>query len=142
VDEHSIPTGPMEPFQGVQSNTKFVLGPSEPDIDHCFVHNEEPSSISIDTRSQPLTTLVSAYHPQSRIHLEVKSTEPAFQFYTGKFIEVPAVGDLPARGARSGFCVEPSRYVNAINEDKWRNMVVLKRGEKYGSKIVYRAWQV
>jgi len=70
----------------------------------------------------------------------VHSTEPAFQFYTGKYIETPAVGDLPARGKRSGFCVEPSRFVNAANVPEWRHQMVLKKGEVYGARIVYRAW--
>ena len=83
---------------------------------------------------------MAAHHPDSGIHLEVLSTEPAFQFYTGKYIEVPAVAGLPARGARSGFCVEPSRYVNAVNEAAWRDMMVLKKGDVYGCRIVYRAW--
>jgi len=71
----------------------------------------------------------------------VYSTEPAFQFYTGKYIDVPEVPGAPARGKRSGFCVEPSRYVNAINVEEWKNQVLLKKGEKYGSRIVYRAWR-
>lgn len=68
------------------------------------------------------------------------STEPAFQVYTGAGIDVPAVNGMPARGSRSGFCVEPSRYVNAPNEPAWRGMAVLKRGQVWGSKTVYKAW--
>jgi aldose 1-epimerase len=95
----------------------------------------------MDTRNEPLTKLVAAFHPESKIHLEVYSTEPAFQFYTGKYIDVPAVAGVPARGKRSAFCVEPSRYVNAPNVDEWKGQVVLKKGEKYGCRNVYRAWK-
>lgn len=66
--------------------------------------NTDPATIPIDTRSLPLKKLGSFHHPVSGVHLEVHSTEPAFQFYTGKYIDVPAVGGLPARGPRSGFC--------------------------------------
>jgi aldose 1-epimerase len=38
-------------------------------------------------------------------------------------------------------CIEASRYVNAVNEDKWRSMVVLKKGQTWGSKTVYRGWK-
>ncbi|EDU49312.1 bifunctional protein GAL10 [Pyrenophora tritici-repentis] len=141
VDDGGIPTGPIEEYPGVSAKKTFTLGEKEPDIDDCFVANTDPSSIPIDTRSSPLQKLASFYHPESKIHLEVHSTEPAFQFYTGKYIDVPAVGDLSARGARSGFCVEPSRYVNAINIPEYKSMMVLKKGEKYGTKIVYRGWQ-
>ncbi|KAH8673333.1 galactose mutarotase-like domain-containing protein [Xylariales sp. PMI_506] len=143
VDEHAIPTGGPAIFPGTATDKPFTLGPVEPDIDHCFIvdPSKSPSAVPIDTRSEPLTKLVSAHHPESKIHLEVLSTEPAFQFYTGGFIDVPAVGDVPARVKRSGFCVEPSRFVNAINVDDWKSQMLLKKGEKYGSRTVYKAWK-
>lgn len=95
----------------------------------------------IDTRDLPLRKQLAAFHPESKIHLEVWSTEPAFQFYTGRLIDVPAAGGLPARGARTGFCLEPSRLVNAVNVPEWRDMTVLKKGETYGARIAYRAWK-
>lgn len=140
VDDGSIPVGPIEEYPGISAGKAFTLGDKEPDVDHCFVANTNASSIPIDTRSSPLQRLLYAYHPESKIHLEVESTEPAFQFYTGKYIDVPAVDGLPARAARSAFCLEPSRYVNAINVPEYKSMMVLKKGEKYGAKIVYRGW--
>lgn len=140
VDDGGIPTGGPAPYKGIEANKSFVLGPKEPDVDDCFVFTEPPSSIPIDTRSEPLKKLLAGYHPSTGIHLEILSTEPAFQFYTGKYIDVPAVGGLPARGPRSGFCVEPSRYVNAPNVEEWKGMVVLKKGQVYGSRTVYRGW--
>jgi aldose 1-epimerase len=141
VDDGGIPTGPIEEYPGVTANKSFTLGEKEPDIDDCFVANTNASNIPLDTRKETLQKLASFYHPDTKIHLEVLSTEPAFQFYTGKYIEVPAVEGLPARGARSGFCVEPSRYVNAVNVPEYKGQVVLKKGEKYGAKIVYRGWE-
>lgn len=141
VDDGGIPTGGPAPFgKGIEGGKAFTLGAQEPDIDDCFVVNEAASSVPLDTRDLPLTTLVHAHHPESKIHLEVASTEPAFQFYTGKYIDVPAVGGLPARAARSAFCVEPSRYVNAVNVDEWRAQSVLKKGDTYGARIVYKGW--
>jgi len=130
-------TTPAE-FPNILSETPFTLGPSEPDVDDLFVFPSHPTPL--DTRSLPLTLLSSAHHPSSGVHLEVLSTEPAFQFYTGKHIDVPAVEGQAARGSRAGFCVEPSRYVDAVNWDAWRNQVVVKKGEVYGSLIVYKGW--
>ncbi|KAL2163254.1 hypothetical protein VTH06DRAFT_5310 [Thermothelomyces fergusii] len=141
VDDGGIPTDGPKPFGKVEVTKPFTLGAQEPDIDDCFIVNEASNTIPIDTRSNPLTKLVSAYHPESKIHLEVLSTEPAFQFYTGKYIDVPEVAGVPARKARSGFCVEPSRWVNACNVDEWKSQMLLKKGEKYGARIVYRAWK-
>ncbi|KAI0968382.1 galactose mutarotase-like domain-containing protein [Xylaria arbuscula] len=143
VDDGGIPTGGPTTFAKVATNEQFTLGAQEPDIDDCFVvdPSTSPNSVPIDTRSRPLVALVKAHHPESKIHLEVHSTEPAFQYYTGKYINVPAVDDVPARSARSGFCVEPSRFVNASNVEEWKNQVLLKKGEKYGARIVYKAWK-
>lgn len=141
LDDGGIPIAGPAPFPKVEGNTPFVLGAVDPDIDDCFVVNTDSKTIPIDTRNEKLVKLVEAHHPDSKVHLEVYSTEPAFQFYTGKYIDVPEVPGAPARGKRSGFCVEPSRYVNAINVEEWKNQVLLKKGEKYGSRIVYRAWR-
>jgi aldose 1-epimerase len=143
LDAGGIPTGGPAPYCSITPNKTFTLGPKEPNVDDCFIVDPALTSIPLDTRSSPLTRLVAAYHPDSKIHLEVLSTEPAFQFYTGKYIDVPAIqgeGGVPKRGARSGFCVEPSRYVNAINVPEWRGQVVVKNGEVYGSRVVYRGW--
>lgn len=141
VDDGGIPTGNPIPYPGVEANKTFTLGAEEPDIDDCFTTSpSSASAVPLDTRSSPLTKLVTAYHPESKIHLEVLSTEPAFQFYTGKYIDVPAVEGMAARGKRSGFCVEPSRYVNAVNVPEWREQVLVKKGEVYGSRVVYRGW--
>ncbi|KAI3325779.1 galactose mutarotase-like protein [Xylariaceae sp. AK1471] len=143
VDNGGIPTGGPTTFPKVATNEQFTLGAQEPDIDDCFVvdPSASPNSVPIDTRSLPLIALVNAHHPESKIHLEVLSTEPAFQYYTGKYIDVPAVDGVPARGPRSAFCVEPSRFVNACNVEDWKNQMLLKKGEKYGCRIVYKAWK-
>ncbi|KAI9738359.1 MAG: hypothetical protein M1834_008860 [Cirrosporium novae-zelandiae] len=142
VDEAGIPLeGGIKPYPGVIANQEFVLGAEEPDIDHCFIMNDSPSSIPIDTRKLPIKLLAAFYHPESKLHLEVHSTEPAFQYYTGRFIDIPAVEGAPARGKRAGFCVEPSRYIDAVNKEEWRGMSVLKKGQVYGSKTVYKSWK-
>ena len=140
VDDTAIPTGAIEPFPGITADKEFTLGAEEPDVDHCFVMNTDPASVPLDTRGETLKKLCQFYHPNTNIHLEALSTEPAFQFYTGKFIDVPEMDGMPARGPRSGMCLEASRYINAINDDRWRNMVVLKKGQVWGSRTVYRAW--
>lgn len=141
VDPRGIPTAGPAPFPEVTANQAFTLGPVTPDIDDCFIANPDPKSVPLDTRGLPLGLHLAAHHPKTGIHLEVHSTEPAFQFYTGRHINVPAVEGAPARGKRSGFCVEPSRWVNAINVPEWKDMMVLKKGEKYGCRIVYKVWK-
>ncbi|KAK1084869.1 hypothetical protein LTR33_002415 [Friedmanniomyces endolithicus] len=141
TDKDDIPTGEIKPFPGMPANEDFTLGAKEPDPDHCFILNDDPASVKIDTRKEPMQRLISLYHPGSKIHFETLSTEPAFQFYTGRGIDVPEMDGMPARGPRSGMCIEASRYVNAVNDEKLRHMVVLKKGEKFGSRTIYRGWK-
>ena len=87
--------------------------------------------------------------------MEVLSTEPQFQFYTGKYIETKARADgTPAFGKRAGIAIEPCRsdlvhwkkvdkswdlicvrFTNAVNVPEWRDMVVLKKGDTYGRYV-------
>ncbi|KAK3117617.1 hypothetical protein LTR53_000845 [Teratosphaeriaceae sp. CCFEE 6253] len=141
TDADDIPTGEIAPFPGIPANEDFTLGPKEPNPDHCFIINADPASVKLDTRQEPMRKLIALYHPGTKIRFEALSTEPAFQFYCGRFIDVPEMDGMPARGPRSGMCIEASRYVNAINEEKWRHMVVLKKGQTFGSRTIYRGWQ-
>ncbi|KAH0542397.1 hypothetical protein FGG08_003242 [Glutinoglossum americanum] len=141
TDENGIPIGNIEPCPGVKANEAFTLDEGESDFDDCFILNDHPATVPLDTRPLPLRTAALFGHAETGMHLEVLTTEPAFQFYTGKYIDVPAVGGAPTRKAYAGFCVEPSRYINAVNVDEWRNMTVLRLGEVYGSRIGYKAWK-
>lgn len=141
VNDASIPTKGPTPFPYRNVKDWFPIGTAESDFDDTFVMEPDPSKVPLDSRSLPLRLNASFRHPESRMNLEVHSTEPAFQFYTGQQINVPAVNGAPARGPRAGFCIEPHRYVNAVNVPEWRNQVVLGKGQVYGAKIVYKTWR-
>ncbi|KEY65395.1 hypothetical protein S7711_04292 [Stachybotrys chartarum IBT 7711] len=139
IDNTGIPSSGPVPFP-FDTTKPFSLGEKEEYVDHAFVLNTDPSSVPIDTRSQPLALNLAAHHPKTGIHLEVHSTEPVFQVYNGCGIDVPAVGNIPARRPYAGFCCEPGRYTNAANVPEWKNTVLLKKGDTYGSRIVYKGW--
>lgn len=141
TDDSAIPTGAIKPYPGIPVNEEFTLGAEEPDPDHCFIMNTDAASVPLDTRKGEMKKLLKLYHPGSKIHFEALSTDPAFQFYTGRNLNAPAVDGMPARGKRSGMCIEASRYVNAINDEKLRHMVVLKKGDVWGSRTIYRGWK-
>lgn len=138
----SIPTGEIVSLPqdlSIKANEPFSLSDEGPILDHCFVLNTQPDTVPIDTRQQPLQLCATLEYPESSVHLQVLSTEPAFQVYTGDGISVEAEG--VRFGPRSGIAIEPGRYTNATNRPKWRNMVLLKKGEKYGSRIRYVTWK-
>ncbi|KAL9131893.1 MAG: hypothetical protein Q9217_000253 [Psora testacea] len=144
LDIDKIPTGKVTAHPATPSpHTLFPLGASFPIFDDCFVM--DPSEvIPLDTRTLPLRKLVSLSHPATSLHLDVLSTELAFQFYTGEGIDVPELetskGEtIPAKGPRAGIAIEPSRYVDAPRKE-WRGQCMLKKGQVWGARSQYRAW--
>ncbi|CCE92262.1 bifunctional protein GAL10 TDEL_0E00190 [Torulaspora delbrueckii] len=134
VDSAGIPTGEIVPkaISTLDSTTSTVLRNDGPSYDNCFIVSENEKLNSTDsTRDNELIVVAEAAHPESGISLEVLTTEPSFQLYTGDFL-------CGAFAPRSGFAVEPGRYVDAVNMGKWRNNVILQRGDVYASRIQYR----
>ena len=76
--------------------------------------------------------------PKSGRVLEVLTTEPAIQFYTGNFLD----GTIVGKGGviykrRSGFCLETEHYPDSPNQAKFPT-TVLKVGETYKTTTVYK----
>jgi aldose 1-epimerase len=78
------------------------------------------------------------YEPTSGRVLEVLSTEPGLQFYTGNFLDSSITG----KGGwvykfRTAFCMEPQHYPDSPNHPSFPT-VVLKPGQVYKNTIIYR----
>ncbi len=79
--------------------------------------------------------------PKSGRVMEVWSTEPGIQVYSGNFLEGKIPRDL-GKGStpyafRSAFCLEPSRFPDSPNHPGFPS-TELKPGEWYSGKIVYK----
>ncbi|MGA1857936.1 aldose epimerase family protein [Azospirillum sp. 11R-A] len=84
-------------------------------------------------------------HPASGRTLEVLSTEPGLQLYTGNFLEGKTPRDVGKGGTlytkHSAFCAEPSKFPNAVNlPSLWPSFpsTVLRPGQWTAGSIVYR----
>ena len=79
-------------------------------------------------------------HPGSGRVLEVRSTEPGLQLYTGNFLEGKTPRDLGKGGTlyrkHSAFCAEPSHFPNSVNVPHFPS-TTLKPGQWYTGRIVY-----
>jgi aldose 1-epimerase len=79
--------------------------------------------------------------PKSGRVMEVFTTEPGLQFYTGNFLD----GSNKGKGGAvykqyTGFCLEAQKFPDSINKPEWKDKsnVVLKPGETYKQTTVYR----
>ncbi len=76
--------------------------------------------------------------PLSGRVLEVETTEPGLQFYSGNFLDGSIDGPSGRPYAkRSGFCLEAQHYPDSPNRPDWPS-VVLRPGQTYRQTTVYR----
>jgi len=97
--------------------------------DHCYVLNGSGGALALAAR---------VHEPKSGRVMEVLTTEPALQLYTGNFLD----GTLTGKGGkvyqfRYGFCMETQHYPDSPNQPDFPS-VVLKPGAKYQTTTVYR----
>jgi aldose 1-epimerase len=79
--------------------------------------------------------------PRSGRVLEVLTTEPGIQFYSGNNLEGAKPRDVgkggQVYGFRAGFCLEPQHFPDSPNRATFPS-TVLKPGGRYSGRIVYR----
>jgi aldose 1-epimerase len=96
--------------------------------DHNFVLNKKPGKLGLAARVTENTS--------GRV-MEVLTTEPGLQFYSGNFI-----GDLPGKNGieyhnRSGFAMEAQHFPDSPNHPDFPS-TVLRPGQTYHNTIIYR----
>ncbi|NLJ75455.1 MAG: galactose mutarotase [Firmicutes bacterium] len=85
-----------------------------------------------------LVKAAEAYHPKTGRVLEVFTTKPGIQFYTGNFLDGSDVGKGGfVYGRRSGFCLETQYFPNALKHKHFPSPVT-KGGETYRHSTVFR----
>jgi aldose 1-epimerase len=78
------------------------------------------------------------YSPTTGIELEVYTTEPGIQIYTGNFLD----GTVKGRNGinyekRTAICLETQKYPDSPNKPSWPSSY-LDSGEKYSSRCIYK----
>ena len=140
VDSTLIPTGEIMSVEGTPFDFRKPTGIGArigandqqikygPGYDHNFVLNRKGEGLVLAARvSEPTTSRV----------MEVSTTEPGVQFYTGNFLH----GTLTGRGGhaykrRHGFCLETQHFPDSPNKPDFPS-TILRPGEMYTSKTVY-----
>jgi len=141
VDSTLIPTGELRKVEGTpfdfrkataigaridanDEQIKFGRG-----YDHNFVLNRTGRGLTLAAR---------VTGPQSGRVLEVRTTQPGIQFYTGNFLDGSVHGKgAKAYGHRSAFCLETQHFPDSPNQPKFPS-TVLKPGQTYHETTIYK----
>ena len=78
------------------------------------------------------------YEPTTGRTLDVHTTEPGVQFYSGNFLDGSISGkDGRPYGPRAGFCLETQHFPNSPNEPRFPS-TVLRPGDEYRSRTIFQ----
>ena len=92
----------------------------------------------VNGRMGVLRQAASVYEPTTGRVMEVWTTEPGVQFYTGNFLDGTLTGKSgKTYPRRSGFCLETQHYPDSPNKPKFPT-TTLRKGETYKSTTIYR----
>jgi aldose 1-epimerase len=85
-----------------------------------------------------LSRAATAYDPSSGRFMEVFTTEPAMQFYTGNNLKGTLIGKSGKPYiSRSGFCFETQHFPDSPNKAQFPS-TVLRPGETFLSSTIYK----
>ena len=141
TDAGSIPTGALKAVAGTPFNflKATAIGARINDDDQQLKFgNGYDHTWVINGRPGILRFAASAYDSTSGRKLEVWTTEPGMQFYTGNFLDGTLTGK--AGGVyqrRTGFCFETQHYPDSPNQPSFPT-TRLKKGVPYKSTTVYK----
>jgi aldose 1-epimerase len=152
VDDTLIPTGELAPVQGTPfdfrkptaigarinaDNPQIKKGPG---YDHNWVLNRGAGSAARGAGSGGAAKLVLAARlsdPMSGRTMEIRTTEPGLQFYSGNFLDGTIKGKSGHVYAhRSGLCLETQHFPDSPNRANFPS-TILRPGQTYESRTVF-----
>ena len=141
VDAGLIPTGELKPVKGTPMDfTKpTAIGARIDHRDEQLIRgNGYDHNWIIKHGAGKLDLAASVYESTSGRVLEVWTSEPGVQFYTGNFLD----GSITGKGGqvyqqRSGFCLETQHFPDSPNKPSFPS-TTLKPGQKYSTTTIYK----
>ncbi len=135
VDSELIPTGEISPVKGTPFDftTAKPIGAEIDQVpggyDHNFVLRQSEASLRLAAQ---------LYEPQSGRLMEIFTTEPGLQFYSGNFLN----GSITGKSGRAyqkhyGLCLETQHFPDSPNRPNFPS-TELRPGEEYASVTLHR----
>jgi aldose 1-epimerase len=144
VDSTLIPTGEIAPVEGTPFDFRELtaIGARIADdnqqlkngggYDHNFVLNRTEAD------SGKLVHAAEAVDPKTGRTLDIYTTEPGIQFYSGNFLDGTIIGKGGhVYGHRDAFCLETQHFPDSPNEPSFPS-TVLRPDQEYRSETVWK----
>jgi len=140
IDETQIPTGELKnvkgtPFDFTRPNS--IGSRINEDDEQLRLGNGYDHNFVLNKKGKELSLAAEAYEPASGRAMQVLTTEPGLQFYSGNFLAGVRgkVGRVYER--RDGFCLEAQHFPDSPNRSSFPS-TVLKPNERYTQTTVYK----
>ncbi len=137
VDNNLIPTGEIVPVENtpldfrtprkIGERIKELKYPPFNGYDHNFVLRNQKGELSL---------CATVYEPKSGRLMEVYTTQPGVQLYTGNWLNIKGKGGKYYR-EHFGFCLETQHYPDSPNHPNFPN-VILRPQEIYKEITIYK----
>jgi aldose 1-epimerase len=133
-----IPSGELRPVAGTPFDfrtpqsigSRIDIADEQLALGHGYDHNW----VLDKARAGELTRAASLYDPESGRVMELETTQPGLQLYTGNFLD----GKAPAVFAyRTGVCLETQHFPDSPNHPAFPS-TILRPGETYSERTVLR----
>ena len=135
VNDQLIPTGIIDPVKGTAMDFTAAkkIGKEIAQVDGGYDHNWVLSRTG--NGADLIGTL---YHAPSGRFMEVFTTEPGVQFYSGNFLDGSLTGKSGKKYVKhAGLCLETQHYPDSPNQPAFSN-TILKPGDVYHQTTIYK----
>jgi aldose 1-epimerase len=141
VDETLIPTGEIAPVEGTPFDFRKPTAIGErigQDHEQLRRGRGYDHNWVLSRKSDGLVPAARVVEPKTGRTLEVTTTEPGIQFYSGNFLDGTITGkDGHVYKQRTGFCLETQHFPDSPNHDNFPS-TRLDPGKTYRSTTVFR----
>ena len=135
VNDELIPTGELQTVAGspMDFTKPFAIGARIGQVkggyDHNYVLIKKTGEISLAARMED---------PKTGRSLEIYTTQPGIQFYSGNFLD----GTIKGKGGKIynqqfGLCLETQHFPDSPNQSTFPN-TILRPGDKYSETTLYK----
>ncbi len=141
VDQNLIPTGELRPVKSTPldfTQPTAIGARIDSDYDQLRLGHGYDHNFVIDRKGSDPVLAVRVKEPASGRILEVYTTEPGLQVYTGNFLDGTITGKQGhVYKQRYGFCMETQHFPDSPNHPDFPT-TILRPGQTYHSRTIYK----